>query len=112
MGGIATIALASPSAADPDIDSESAAAVIEQLQEQGYAVEVNGAPAGDTSLLEHVHRDVDSQSGRSHPGSDDDHDHLRRRRVPHHPRLTDAGWRSIHFRPAFAARTNAPYSPK
>jgi hypothetical protein len=52
VGGIATIAVAAPGAADPDIDGESAAAVIDQLQEQGYSVMVNGAPAGDTSLLE------------------------------------------------------------
>ena len=52
LGGVATIALAAPSAADPDIDGESAAAVIDELQEQGYGVMVNGAPAGDTSLLE------------------------------------------------------------
>jgi hypothetical protein len=52
VGGLATIALAAPSAADPDIDSESAAAVIDELREQGYSVMVNGAPAGDTSLLE------------------------------------------------------------
>lgn len=50
-GGFTAIGLASPSAADPDIDGESATAVIDQLQEQGYAVMVNGAPAGDTSLL-------------------------------------------------------------
>lgn len=52
VGGVAAIALAAPGAADPDIDSESAAAVIDELQEQGYSVMVNGAPAGDTSLLE------------------------------------------------------------
>ena len=46
VGGIATIAVAAPSAADPDIDGESAAAVIDELQEQGYSVMVNGAPAG------------------------------------------------------------------
>ena len=51
VGGAVTIAVAAPVAADPDIDSESAAAVIDELQEQGYSVEVNGAPAGDTSLL-------------------------------------------------------------
>jgi hypothetical protein len=49
---LASIALAGPGAADPDIDGESAAAVIDELQEQGYSVMVNGAPAGDTSLLE------------------------------------------------------------
>lgn len=47
----AAIVLAPPAAADPDIDSESASAVIQQLQEQGYTVQVNGAPAGDVSLL-------------------------------------------------------------
>lgn len=49
--GAVTIAVAAPVTADPDVDSESAAAVIDELQEQGYSVEVNGAPAGDTSLL-------------------------------------------------------------
>jgi hypothetical protein len=47
-----TIAFAHSATADPDIDSESAATVIEQLQEQGYAVTVNGVPSGDTSLLQ------------------------------------------------------------
>ena len=42
VGGVATIALAAPSSADPDIDGESAAAVIDELQEQGYSVMVNG----------------------------------------------------------------------
>ncbi len=51
VGGAVALAVAQPVAADPDIDGESAAAVIDQLQEQGYAVDVNGAPAGDTSLL-------------------------------------------------------------
>ncbi|TPG33202.1 hypothetical protein [Mycolicibacterium hodleri] len=50
-GGFTAVGLAAPGAADPDIDGESAAAVIDQLQEQGYAVNVNGAPAGDTSML-------------------------------------------------------------
>jgi hypothetical protein len=43
--------LAHPAAADPDIDGESAAAVVEQLQEQGYTVNVSGVPSGDTALL-------------------------------------------------------------
>lgn len=51
VGGAVTIGLAPSVVADPDIDSESATAVIDELQEQGYAVEVNGAPAGDISLL-------------------------------------------------------------
>jgi hypothetical protein len=50
-GGFTAVGLASPSAADPNIDGQSAAAVIVDLQEQGYLVMVNGAPAGDTSLL-------------------------------------------------------------
>ena len=49
--GFTAVGLAAPSTADPDIDGESAAAVIDQLQEQGYVVNVNGAPVGDTSLL-------------------------------------------------------------
>ena len=36
---------------DPDIDSESAAAVIQELKEQGYAVEVKGVSSADTGLL-------------------------------------------------------------
>jgi hypothetical protein len=50
-GGITVVGFASAVSADPDIDGESATAVIKQLQEQGYAVDVNGAPAGDTSML-------------------------------------------------------------
>jgi hypothetical protein len=50
-GGFTAVGLASPSAADPDIGSQSAAEVIVELQEQGYSVLVNGAPAGDTSFL-------------------------------------------------------------
>jgi hypothetical protein len=37
--------------ADPDIDTESASAVIQELQEQGYVVNVNGVPSGNTALL-------------------------------------------------------------
>jgi hypothetical protein len=50
-GGVAAIAFASPASADPDIHNQSAATVIDQFQKEGYAVEVNGAPAGDSSLL-------------------------------------------------------------
>jgi hypothetical protein len=45
------IGLAPCATADPDIDSESAASVIEQLREEGFAVTVNGVPSGDTALL-------------------------------------------------------------
>ena len=45
------IGLAPCATADPDIDGESAAAVIEQLQEEGFAVTINGVPSGDTALL-------------------------------------------------------------
>ena len=51
FAGAVAMMLAPPAASDPDIDTESAAAVIQELQEQGYAVHVNGAPAGDVSLL-------------------------------------------------------------
>lgn len=51
VAGAATIVFAPAAAADPDIDTESASAVIEELQEQGYTVEINGVPSGDTSLL-------------------------------------------------------------
>lgn len=37
--------------ADPDIETESASAVIQELQEQGYVVNVNGVPSGNTALL-------------------------------------------------------------
>ena len=47
----ATTILAPAAAADPDIDSESATAVIQELQEQGYAVDINGVPSGDAALL-------------------------------------------------------------
>lgn len=43
--------LAPCAAADPDIDTESATAVIDELQQQGYTVEINGVPSGDTTLL-------------------------------------------------------------
>jgi hypothetical protein len=51
FGGAAAVVLVPAAAADPDIDTESAAAVIEQLQEEGYAVEVNGVSSGNTALL-------------------------------------------------------------
>lgn len=44
-------AFAHSATADPDIDTESASAVIEELQEQGYTVAVNGVPSGNTALL-------------------------------------------------------------
>lgn len=52
VAACATAIVLVPSAmADPDIDTESATAVIEGLQEQGYTVEINGVPNGDTTLL-------------------------------------------------------------
>jgi hypothetical protein len=51
VGGAAAVVLAPFAAGDPDIDTESAAAVIEELQEQGYAVVVNGVSSNDTTLL-------------------------------------------------------------
>jgi hypothetical protein len=50
-GSVTAVGLASRGVADPTADGESAAAVIVQLQEQGFLVTVNGAQAGDTSLL-------------------------------------------------------------
>jgi hypothetical protein len=50
-GAIAVVGFAPTVSANPDIDGESATTVIKQLQEQGYTVDVNGNPAGDTSLL-------------------------------------------------------------
>lgn len=47
----AALVLSPSAAADPDIDSQSAIAVIEELQEQGYTVVVNGVPGTDVSLL-------------------------------------------------------------
>lgn len=49
--GATAIVLIPSAAADPEIDTESAAAVIEVLREQGYDVEINGVPSGDTALL-------------------------------------------------------------
>ena len=49
---LATSTAAVPLAsADPDINANSAAAVIDDLKAQGYAVEVKGVTNGDTSLL-------------------------------------------------------------
>lgn len=50
-GAVTAVGLASPGVAEPISDGESAAAVIDQLQKQGYLVTVNGSPAGDISLL-------------------------------------------------------------
>jgi hypothetical protein len=50
-GGAVAVALASPSGADPDFHNQSATSVIDQFQHEGYAVQVNGSPVGDTSLL-------------------------------------------------------------
>lgn len=51
VGVAVATTLAFPVTADPDIDTESAAEVIDELTEQGYDVQVNGVPSGDTSLL-------------------------------------------------------------
>lgn len=40
-----------PAAADPDLDTESAAEVVTELREQGYAVEVKGVSTPDPALL-------------------------------------------------------------
>lgn len=47
------VAVAPPSvaAADPDIDSESAAEVITELKEQGYDVRIKGVSDDDTDML-------------------------------------------------------------
>jgi hypothetical protein len=45
------IGLAPCATADPDIDGESAAAVIDQLREEGFTVAITGVPSGDTALL-------------------------------------------------------------
>ena len=44
-------AFAPAAAADPDVDGESAAAVIEELKQQGYDVEVKGVSSDNTDLL-------------------------------------------------------------
>jgi hypothetical protein len=50
--GLASVTILAPTAAaDPDIDTESAAAVVEELRAQGYNVEVKGIPGADTGLL-------------------------------------------------------------
>jgi hypothetical protein len=46
VGGFAGVA-----AADPDIDSESAAAVITELQEQGYDVQIKGVSGDNADML-------------------------------------------------------------
>lgn len=51
VGGVAAVALASSATADPDIRTESAAAVIGQLQQEGYTVQVNGVSSPDITLL-------------------------------------------------------------
>ncbi|MBJ7341738.1 hypothetical protein [Mycolicibacterium sp.] len=51
VGGAAAVVAASLANAAPIANGESATTVIDRLQKQGYAVEVNGSPAGDTSLL-------------------------------------------------------------
>jgi hypothetical protein len=49
---LATLTAFAPSAvADPDINHESAAAVIRELEDQGYNVEVKGVSSDDTDLL-------------------------------------------------------------
>lgn len=45
------VAAAIPSAADPDLATESAAEVITELREQGYAVEVKGVSSPDAAML-------------------------------------------------------------
>lgn len=47
----AALTWAPAAAADPAIDGQSATTVIDQFQREGYAVQVNGSPAGDISLL-------------------------------------------------------------
>lgn len=65
----ATAILLVPSAgADPDIDTESASAVIEELQEQGYTVEINGVPSGDTTLLTNCTVTAIHNAGETAPG--------------------------------------------
>ena len=50
--GAVAVALSPAVMADPDIDAESAAAVIQDLREEGYTVEVNGGVSSeDTTLL-------------------------------------------------------------
>lgn len=52
LAGLAvTGALAPAALADPDIDSESAAEVIDELKEQGYDVRIKGVSGDATDLL-------------------------------------------------------------
>jgi hypothetical protein len=51
LGFASVIILAPTGAADPDIDTESAAAVVEELKAQGYNVEVKGMSGADSGLL-------------------------------------------------------------
>ena len=48
---VTAVAVAPGVSADPDIDSESAAAVIQELEEQGYQVEVKGVSGENIELL-------------------------------------------------------------
>jgi hypothetical protein len=50
LGG-AVLGLAPCAGADPQAANSSADSVIDQLQKQGFAVEVNGGPVGDVSML-------------------------------------------------------------
>ena len=43
--------LAPNAVSDPDVDAESAAAVIQELKQQGYDVEVKGVSSDNTDLL-------------------------------------------------------------
>jgi hypothetical protein len=51
IAGAATVALGPVAVADPDIDTQSAEDVVEQLREEGYSVEINGVSSGDSALL-------------------------------------------------------------
>jgi uncharacterized membrane protein len=52
LAALATAGTLAPvAAADPDIDSESAAAVINELKEQGYDVQVKGVSGDATDQL-------------------------------------------------------------
>lgn len=44
-------AVTSTATADPDIDTESAASVIDDLKEQGYDVRIDGVSGDNTDLL-------------------------------------------------------------
>lgn len=51
VAGPTAMVLVPSAAADPDGVGKPAVAVIDELQQQGYRVEISGVPSGDTAML-------------------------------------------------------------